>query len=548
MFGGIFLLVLHAFNIKKSYGDRVIVQFENLKIYYGDKIGIVGANGAGKTTLLELLAGRLCPDEGRLELRAGLSYIRQEGCPGIDLDRKLSREFLVSGVTGDQASGGEKTRLKIAADFDESAGILYADEPTANLDLDGIRLLEDKLAAFRGAMLLISHDREFLDHLCTRIIEIRDAGLQVFQGNYSDYLRQREAAFERQLFEYRQYVSEKKRLQETLAERRGNVKKIRKAPKRMGNSEARLHRRSSTEIQEKLNKTVKAMETRLEKLGNKEKPQALPQIKININQVGDPVARTVAAGENINFYFGSRCIFKKACFEIPRGKKTALVGANGSGKTTLANMIVSGGPGVRLAHGTKTGYFNQDLTANLDYRDTVLESVMMNSNQPESLVRTVLARFLFRGSDVYKNVGRLSGGEKVKLSLAKILTGGSNFIILDEPTNYLDIISMEALESVLRDYEGTMLIISHDRKFLNNVSDRVLLIEDNAIKTYEGHPEEYFNDSKGAPGDKEQEIEDMVIRLKLSELAGKIAGCRDEQERIRLDSEYRQLLKQLKNT
>ena len=139
-------------------------------------------------------------------------------------------------------------------------------------------------------------------------------------------------------------------------------------------------------------------------------------------------------------------------------------------------------------------------------------------------------------------VARLSGGEKVKLSLAKILTGGANFIILDEPTNYLDIISMEALESVLREYEGTMLVISHDRKFLNNVADRVLLIEQGAIITYEGRLEEYFSEARAAPDDREKEIEEMVVRLRLSELAGRLAACRDEEERSRLDEEYRLLL------
>ena len=222
------------------------------------------------------------------------------------------------------------------------------------------------------------------------------------------------------------------------------------------------------------------------------------------------------------------------------------MGANGSGKTTLANMIVSGAAGIRLAPGTITGYYNQEMAGNLDYRDTVLESVMKNSAQPESLVRTVLARFLFRGGDVFKKVAMLSGGEKVKLALAKILTGGANFIILDEPTNYLDIISMEALESVLRDYEGTMLVISHDRKFLNNVTDRVLLIENGAIITYEGHLEDYINDAKACSSDREKEMEDMVVRLRLSELAGKIAECRDEQERSRLDEEYRQMLQKMR--
>lgn len=541
------MLVLQACNIKKSYGDKVIVQFDDLKIYYGDRIGIVGVNGAGKTTLLDILAGRLDPDEGRLELRAGLSYIAQEEVAGTDPDRKLARELRVSSVGGAVASGGEKTRLKIAASFDENAGILFADEPTANLDLDGIRVLEEKLAVFRGAMLLVSHDREFLDRFCSRIIEIRDAVLQVFQGNYSDYLRQREAVFQRQIFAYRQYVSEKKRLQETLVERRGNVKKVRKAPKRMGNSEARLHKRGSAEIQKKLNKTVKSIETRLEKLEVKEKPRSLPQIRININRPDAPVARVVAAGKDIDLYFGNRCIFNKACFEILRDRRTALVGANGSGKTTLANMIVSGAAGIRLAPGTVIGYFHQDLAGNLDYRGTVLENVMKGSAQPESLVRTILARFLFKGGDVYKKVARLSGGEKVKLSLAKILTGNANFIILDEPTNYLDIISMEALESVLHDYKGTMLIISHDRKFLNNVSDRVLLIEKCAIKTYEGHLEDYFSESSAGPESREKEMEEMVLRLKLSELAGKIAGCRDEEERTRLDEEYRQMLKRIKD-
>ncbi len=539
------MLVLHACNIKKSYGERVIIQFDDLKIYYGDRIGIVGANGAGKTTLLDILAGRLDPDEGRLELRAGLSYIAQEGTLGSDPDRKLASEFHVSGIPGSAASGGEKTRLKIAACFEENSGILFADEPTANLDLDGIKVLEEKLAVFRGAMLLVSHDREFLDRLCSKIIEIRDGGVHIYQGNYSEYLRQREAAFQRQLFAYRQYVSEKKRLRETLAERSGNVKKIRKAPKRMGNSEARLHRRDAAGIQEKLNKAVKAIGTRLEKLEVKEKPRALPQIKINITRADDPVAGIVAAGNDIDLYFGNKCIFKKASFEIPRGRKTALVGANGSGKTTLANMIAGGATGIRLAPGVITGYFRQDPAGSLDCRDTVLENVMKDSAQPESLVRTILARFLFKGGDVYKEVARLSSGERVKLSLAKILTGGANLIILDEPTNYLDIISMEALESVLQDYKGTMLIISHDRKFLNNVSDRVLLIEKCRIKTYEGHLEEYFRGLNTGPESSQKEMEDMVVKLKLSELAGKIAGCRDEEERTRLDEEYRRMLEKM---
>ncbi|MDF9408259.1 MAG: putative ABC transporter ATP-binding protein YheS [Pelotomaculum sp. PtaB.Bin013] len=540
------MLVLHAYNTKKSYGDRVIVAFDDLRIYYGERIGIVGANGAGKTTLLNLLSGRLQPDEGSVEWYARLSYIEQEWNQGVTPNEKLAGEFMVSGITGNHASGGEKTKLRIAAGFDENAGILFADEPTANLDLEGIKVLEKKLANFRGALLLVSHDRELLDHLCDKIVEIQEAKLHVYKGNYSSYLCRREAAYKLQLFEYRQYVQEKKRLKETLAERRGKVKKVRKAPKRMGNSEARLHKRSSTEIQKKLNKTVKALETRLDKIEVKEKPASSPRVKITINQSAEPHAGIVAQGENINLYFGSRCIFEKACFTIPRGKKTALVGPNGSGKTTLANIIASGAPGVRLAPGLKTGYFRQDLAVDLDFQRTVLESAIQKSVLPEPMVRIILARLLFKGNDVYKKVSSLSGGEKVKLSLAKILVSDANFIIIDEPTNYLDVLSMEALESVLCDYEGTLLVISHDRKFLNNVANRVLFIEDSKIKSWEGRLKEYFDEPGIEPDIKEKETGEMVLRLKLAEIAGKIAGCKDEQERIRLDKEYALLLDKAK--
>lgn len=540
------MLVLHAYNIKKSYGDRVIFAFDDLRIYYGERIGIVGANGAGKTTLLNLLSGRLQPDEGFLECYTRLSYIEQDGDSIVTPDRKLAREFMVNGITGNYASGGEKTKLRIATGFDESAGMLLADEPTANLDLEGIRVLENKLADFKGAMLLVSHDRELLDHLCEKIIEIQGEKLHVYKGNYFAYLRRRKAAWERQLFEYQQYVQEKRRLERTLVENRGKIKKIRKTPKRMGNSEARLHKRSSTEIQKKLSKTVKALETRLDKIEIKEKPLSLPRVKITINQSTEPCAETVAQGENISLNFGGRCIFADACFTIPRGKKTALVGPNGSGKTTLANMITGGAPGVRFAPGTKTGYFKQDLAVDLDFQSTVLESATQASVLPESMVRIILARLLFKGNDFNKKVSLLSGGEKVKLSLARILVGGANFIILDEPTNYLDVLSMEALESVLRDYEGTLLLISHDRKFLNNVADRVLFIENCKIKTWEGRLEEYFDEPGADPGIKEKETGKVVLRLKLAEIAGKISSCKDEQERTRLDQEYKLLLEKVK--
>lgn len=535
-------MVLYAYQLRKAYGEREIVFVDELKVYWGDRVGIVGVNGAGKSTLLGLLAGRLQPDEGRLELYSDVSYIAQENDGPMNPNPKLSKEFMVSGLSGERISGGELTRLKIASGFDDGAGILFADEPTANLDLDGVNLLEKKLAAFKGALLLVSHDRELLDHLCGMIIEVENGGIKIYRGNYSAYMQQRKALSERQRFEYEQNLKERKRLEKAIAERQDNARRVRKTPKRMGNSEARLHKRSSTEIQEKLTRAAKAIEARLERLEVKERPSAVPRVRITMPSVEEPVSKTVVKGEDINLCFGDHLIFKGAGFEITRGRKTALVGPNGSGKTTLANLIVRGAPGIRTAPGTRIGYFQQDLTLDLRPTDTVLESAVKESVQPQTLVRTVLARLLFKGSDVYKRVSMLSGGEKVKLSLARILLSNANLVILDEPTNYLDVYSMEALEQVLEDYEGTLLIVSHDRRFLDKVADRVLLIEDFAIKTFEGRLEEYYKGLTQPGCRQESHLDETMLKLRLAEIAGRISACREQEERLRLEMEYQSVL------
>ncbi|NPV90974.1 MAG: ABC-F type ribosomal protection protein [Firmicutes bacterium] len=538
-------LVLHARGIKKSYGEREIIAVDDLKIYQGERIGVVGANGAGKSTLLGLLSGRLRPDEGWVELYADTSFIAQEDDGTPVPEPRLAREFKVSGISGEGMSGGERTRLKIAAGLDDQAGILFADEPTANLDMDGIIRLEKKLAGFRGALLLVSHDRELLDHLCRTIFEVEDAGIRVYRGNYSDYLEQREARRERQWFEYEQYVEEKRRLEDRIRERRGSAKKMKKTPTRMGNSEARLHKRSSNEIQEKLNKTVKSMETRLEKLEVKERPRPLPRVKISLPASGEAISKTVVRGEDLRLSYGNRRIFDGAGFELPRGRKTALIGANGAGKTTLAELIVQGGPRIKIAPGTRIGYFRQDLDQDFGSGDTVLESARRDSVQDETLVRTVLARLLFKGDDVHKPVSRLSGGEKVKLSLAVLLLSNANLIILDEPTNYLDLYSLEALEEVLKGYEGTLLLISHDRKFLAATADRALLIEDRAIRTIEAPPGDYYQ-GPASPGGERDVTDETLLQLRLAELAGRMSGCRDRAEFIGLEEEYRLVLEKLK--
>jgi macrolide transport system ATP-binding/permease protein len=211
----------------------------------------------------------------------------------------------------------------------------------------------------------------------------------------------------------------------------------------------------------------------------------------------------------------------------------------------LANLIVKGGPGIKTAPGTRIGYFRQDLTQSLRPGDTVLENAARDSVQTETLVRTVLARLLFKGDDVYKKVSRLSGGEKVKLSLAVILLSSANLIILDEPTNFLDLFSLEALEDVLKGYEGTPLLISHDRKFLANTADRVLMIENCTIKTLESPPGDYYRNDTHPDNARDASADETLLKLKLAEIAGRMSRCSSHDELIFLEDEYRLALEKL---
>ncbi len=527
------MLLLHAENIVKYYGDKKILAFNELKIFAGDRYGVIGANGAGKSTLLHILAGDLKADEGSVEVYTNISYIKQgkESMLKDVQDFKLASELNVSDR---YMSGGEIAKAQFAHSYNPNAGILLADEPTSNMDMNGISIVEKTLSDFKGALLLVSHDRRLLDKLCTGIIEVANGHIRIFTGNYSKYIEQREENFKRERAEYEKYIKERDRLRERLYERKDNIKGMRKTPKRMGRSEARLHRGTGTEIQEKLAKSVKALDRRIERLEVKEKPHNIPKVKMTIEVSEKPGAKILVSASDLNLSFGSRCIFHKASFELPNSSKTALIGDNGSGKTSLARMILKEAHGIRIAPRVKIGYFSQDFST-LEDEYSIIEDLMKSSVKPEPEVRTILDRLLFKRDEVHKKIKVLSGGEKVKVSIAKLLVSEANLLILDEPTNYLDSNSLESLEQVLKDYTGTMLLISHDRKFVENIADRILIIEDCVIKTFPryGQGEAY-------------RINKTLIQMRLAELAGKIGTCKDPKEKGELDEEYRRLSKELR--
>ena len=505
------MLILEAKNIKKYYSERLIIEFDNLKIYSGDKIGIAGQNGSGKTTLMNILSNEVEPDEGFVKQYCDIAYIRQFSDEKMETSSMTSKalktlkEFnLNDKLHQDVFSGGENTRIKIANAFSSEKMLLFADEPTANLDYKGIELLKQKLSE-TASFLLISHDRSLLDSLCNKILEVRDGKIMLYNGNYSFYKEQSEKEYQSKWQGYEKYVSEKIKLEGAIINRQSKSKSIRKAPRRMGNSEARLHTRLANEKQEKINNTVNSLKTRLEKLEMKEKPKVLPQIKLDFTLTNPPENKIIISAEKLTFnydssknfssrkIYNSKMIFDNAKFNVYNGLKTALWGENGTGKTTLLNLI----SGLDLTNSiyivpkATIGYFRQDFE-NLEYNKSVLENVMKDSVQNQTVARTILARLLISGDDVYKNVGLLSGGERIKVSFAKLFVSNANVLLLDEPTNFLDMKSIEALENVLRDYEGTILFVSHDRSFVNAVADRLLIFGNKSIIEFEGTLKDYM--------------------------------------------------------
>ncbi len=460
------MLLVECSNIKKSFGDRSILDIENLKVYSQDRIGVVGVNGVGKTTLINILCQRLQPDEGGVKLNGRYSYISQlEGHESISITDEMASKFNVESIWNENMSGGEKTRFKLAHALSQNSQLIFADEPTSNMDIEGIELMEKNFEKYKGALILISHDRNFLDGLCNKILEIEDGRIKIYNGNYSDYAALKAKERERAEFEYEEYIKEKKRLKSVITDAKQRVKSIKTTPKRMGNSEARLHKMGGQKAKANIERTVKNIEKRIDHLEVKEKPKEQVDIKLDIQDSNKLHSKIVIEGKNITKAFGKKMILDNAEFSIYNTSKVALIGPNGCGKSTLIKMIMDNDESIRIANGVKIGYFSQDMDI-LKENCSIIENVMESSIKDETFARILLARLLFKREDIYKKVSILSGGERVKVSFAKMLLQDINLLILDEPTNYMDINSLEVVENVLKDYHSTLLFVSHYIRFV----------------------------------------------------------------------------------
>ncbi len=545
-------MILEATDLRLFFGDREILNVDRLAVYDGERIGLIGENGAGKTTLLRVLSGELAPDEGIVRCRTTAALIRQHGSAGAGEDPETRARFRAT-KEREGLSGGEMTRNRISSALSARPGLLFADEPTTDLDREGIRVLRGELEGFPGAIILVSHDRALLRALCTRIWYLEDGKIRDFPGGYDDFVREQARERERAAFEYEQYRAEKKRLKESAQRMTEWASSVKKAPTRMGNSEARLHTHEYTNSVLHLSAMKRTIQNRMDHLEVKEKPRALPEIKMKLG-VSHPVeARDVLTFRCESLRAAGKTLLEKTAFTLPTGSRTALIGPNGCGKTTLLRVL-AGRPGdavqfdgtARFNPAARPGWFDQHHEGTLNPEKTVLENIMRDSVHPEHFARTVMACLGIAGDNVFKPLKLLSGGERAKTAMGRLLLMDCNTLLLDEPTNHLDLFTMEELERLLAGYGGTLLFVSHDEEFIRKTATRIIRFEDRKLVTCEEGWEAAAAEKKRDPGAEERRLEISRIEMRMAVLSARMAAPKKGDRPEMLQEEYMRLAEKLR--
>ncbi len=528
-------LLLEGMEMSVSLGDRTLFTIPRLTVYAGDRIGLIGQNGCGKSTLLQVLAGCRPCDGGQVRRGCDLGYAPQFGLGAGESTGESRRNFGVGKLEERAAcSGGEITRMRLSR-IPFGARLLLLDEPTANLDLPGCRLLEEKLRQ-QETFVLVSHDRELLDRLCNRIWYLEGGGLRCYDGNYTAFEQAQELEKLTQTRAREQYLREKRHLEEAAQELRAQSAQVRKAPRRMGNSEARLHKMGDQKGKKTIDRQRKALQSRLEKLEKVEQVREIPPMQLDFSLTHPPRSKTVLQVKKLHFgYPHTPDLLKEISFTLENGDKMALMGRNGSGKSTLLGLIAQGYAGIQCSPQARLGFLNQDLSTLLP-QHTVLENARLRAVQREDVVRTVLNRMLLPKTCWDKQAGLLSGGEKMKLCLCQLILSDCNVLVLDEPTNYLDLPSLRALERMLGEYPGTVLLVSHDQAFVRHTATRLLFLQEGRAQVFNGTLDAW-EEEKHAPPQADAALRRSALQMRMTELIGRISAAAPG-EKAQLEQAY----------
>ncbi len=455
------ILISH---LSKSFGGQEILKDISFTINEGEKVGLLGKNGSGKSTLFKILMGEEAPDDGHVSIQPKSAQIG----------------YLPQVINGDNPlSSGQKLKKQFRELLTARPDMLLLDEPTNHLDWQGLLWLEKSVKSFQGPVLLVSHDRCFLDRVVDKILELENGEIRVYGGNYSLYKQQKQIEQETHAQRYEKQKKEIEKLQKALVAKRQTVQKseTKAAPTKDKDKFAAFF--FANRVGRKFGRQIQALESRLENMERIDKPEPNWELKALFKPKQES-SQTVVQIKIVSY----KKILSSVSLVIQRGQRLALIGDNGSGKTTLIKLILgqleADSGEIIIGNGVQIGYLSQE------HQELASDKIVLEELASENIDKTesykLLRRFLLPSEKINQSVRSLSSGEKAKLLLAKIMTCGANFIILDEPTNHLDIPSREAIEEALANYEGTLLVVSHDRYFLDRIDiNRILNIDNGEI-------------------------------------------------------------------
>ncbi|MBE2989891.1 ABC-F family ATP-binding cassette domain-containing protein [Sneathia sp. DSM 16630] len=561
-------------NVYKSFLDKQILKDVSFSINSSDRIGLIGLNGVGKSTIINIILSKESINSGTVfvDKNINIGYISQvhhfsdeNNTVFEELDtvfselhkvyRKIEKmnlelatnpklkdeldklynifnandgysiDYLLNQVINGldltnlkdslicKLSGGEKTRVSLAKLLLQKPDLLILDEPTNHLDLASIEWLEEFLKKYNKAFLLVSHDRVFLDNVCNKIFEIENMKLHEYSGNFSSFMIQKEMILKGEIKEYEKQQDRIKKLNEYIERNRAG----------------------------RMAKQARGKQKLLSHLLVHDNPDYTPpKMKLKF-EIKNTTSDSVLTLENICKNFDNKALLKDICLKVYKGERIGIIGKNGCGKSTLLKLIANKLPldsgSIKIAQNAVMGYFDQNVD-DLYPDNTILQEINTNINYTQEYLRSMAASFLFKDEDVDKRIKDLSGGEKVRVSFIKLIQKHPNFLLLDEPTNHLDIYSIEILEQALSDFQGTLVVVSHNRHFLDSVCNTIYVLDENGLTKFKGNYNDYKESiKKKTVIEKEKDTKNEYIlqkekSKKISKLKRLISSTEEELEKI----------------
>ena len=571
--------VIMARDLQKSFGEKTVFSNIGFDIYQQDRIGLVGLNGTGKTTLANILFGSIQADKGTIERMKDpyrIGYLHQSADYSVSdihvTDKSPEEEVLHQasrlGLSKlhewqperfDSLSGGESLKLSLAKIWSSKPDMLILDEPTNHLDLQGIEWLIGEIGQFSGPVMIISHDRHFLDQAVGRIFELQEGIISMYNGNYTAYREQKQKNYDDQLHQFTVQQREIERIEHQMANlKKWSEKAHRESTKGGSPSENRqmgfkeYHRVKAKKMDQQVKSKMKRLQQELDK--NKiEKPAEEAKVHFQFDSSGKRGKRIIEA-KNLSKRFGDRILFKDSQFYIKHGEKIGILGSNGSGKTTLIRMLleeVSPSDGELWISSTlKIAYLSQAIN-DLPLTKNAMEVLDLSEREQIYKARTLLANLGMKEAKLNQPIGQLSMGERIRVKLTDMLLKEYDVLILDEPTNHLDLPSREQFEKTLKEFTGTLIIISHDLYFLEKLSTRLLVFENNKITRFEMNLKEYLMKSRSAEQKKDHDSikeQIMVIDNRINAVLGELSLLAPgDSKYAQLDKEFNALLNEKKN-